>query len=132
MRKLFATLSLPLLFSLSAVSANAEMGVLSGTELRRAVAGKIIYISTPLGVELPIRYRPNGTMTGRGLAKYADLVGEMAKSDQGRWWISGAQLCQRWRNWLDGNTYCFKLRRQGRTVLWQRNDGRTGTARIGG
>jgi hypothetical protein len=33
---------------------------------------------------------------------------------------------------MEGKSYCFKLTRQGNTVQWSRNDGHTGTARIGG
>jgi hypothetical protein len=41
------------------------------------------------------------------------------------------QLCQRWTSWMEGQTYCYKLTCQGDTVQWFRNDGRSGTARIG-
>ena len=50
-------------------------------------------------------------------------------SDNGRWWIEANQLCQRWTSWLNGQTYCYKLTRQGDTVQWSRNDGRSGTVR---
>jgi hypothetical protein len=33
---------------------------------------------------------------------------------------------------MDGKTYCYRLTRGGATVRWVRNDGRSGTARIGG
>src|SRR6185295_16918108 len=33
---------------------------------------------------------------------------------------------------MDGKTYCYKLTRNGSTVQWVRNDGRSGTARISG
>jgi len=49
----------------------------------------------------------------------------------GSWWIEANQLCQRWTSWLDSKTYCYKLARRGDTVQWFRNDGRSGTARIG-
>jgi hypothetical protein len=32
---------------------------------------------------------------------------------------------------MDGKAYCYKLTRQGNTVRWVRNDGRSGTARLG-
>jgi len=35
-------------------------------------------------------------------------------------------------SWMDGKTYCYKLTRNGSTVQWVRNDGRSGTARISG
>ena len=33
---------------------------------------------------------------------------------------------------MDGKTYCYRLTRDGLAVRWVRNDGRSGTARIGG
>ena len=33
---------------------------------------------------------------------------------------------------MDGKSYCYKLTRDGSTVHWTRNDGHSGTARIGG
>lgn len=135
MRQFFARHGSRLLgaaFLVAVLPVAAAAAPLSELELRRAVSGKIVYIATPIGAEVPISYRPNGTMTGRGLANYAALAGEMAKSDRGRWWIANGQLCQRWTRWLDGRTHCFRLTRNGETVRWQRNDGRVGTARIGG
>jgi hypothetical protein len=52
-------------------------------------------------------------------------------SDRGKWWISGNQLCQRWTSWMDSKSYCYTLTRRGNGVRWVRNDGRSGTARIG-
>jgi hypothetical protein len=49
----------------------------------------------------------------------------------GVWWIEANQLCRRWTSWLDSKTYCYKLTRRGDAVQWFRNDGRSGTARIG-
>src|SRR5262249_26619538 len=53
-------------------------------------------------------------------------------SDHGKWWVADDQLCQQWSSWMDGKSYCYKLTRNGSTVQWVRNDGRSGTARIGG
>ena len=33
---------------------------------------------------------------------------------------------------MDGKSYCYKLTQNGSSVQWVRNDGRSGTARIGG
>jgi hypothetical protein len=33
---------------------------------------------------------------------------------------------------MDGRSYCYKLTLTGNKVTWMRNDGRSGTARIGG
>ena len=50
-------------------------------------------------------------------------------SDRGKWWVSGNQLCR--SSWMEGKSYCYKLTRRGRSVNWVRNDGRSGSARIG-
>ena len=108
----------------------AGVSSLSGNELRQAVTGKTVYLDVS-GFELPIRYLGNGRMSGSMGTVAATLsIGDRA-SDDGRWWIEANQLCQRWTSWLAGKTYCYKLARRGDTVQWFRNDGRSGTARIG-
>ncbi|GBE43964.1 hypothetical protein BMS3Bbin10_02048 [bacterium BMS3Bbin10] len=102
---------------------------LNGAELRQAVVGKTVYLSAN-GVVLPIAFRANGTMSGR-LKAFAASVAGGSPVDSGRWWISNNQLCQRWSQWLDGKSYCYKVSRNGQNVVWVRNDGRRGTARIG-
>lgn len=101
-------------------------GQMDGGALRRAVAGKTVHLATPLG-GLPINYRMDGTMSGRAgaLASYTG-----SERDHGRWWIVGDKLCQRWSSWLGGKSYCFRLRQQGATVHWTRNDGVNGVATI--
>ena len=103
---------------------------LSTNELRRAVTGKTVYLDIS-GFELPIHYLANGRMSGSMGTVAATLSWGDVASDNGRWWIETNQLCQRWTSWLDGQTYCYKLARQGDIVQWFRNEGRSGTARIG-
>jgi len=57
--------------------------------------------------------------------------GESA-SDNGHRRTQDDQLCQRWTSWMEGKSYCYKLTRRGKTVQWLRNNGRSGTARLGG
>ena len=109
----------------------AEPASLSGDELRKAVSGKTVYL-TISGVELPIRYSPSGSMEGSMGVVAASLARGDGASDRGKWWISGNQLCQRWTSWMEGKSYCYTLTRQGNSVRWLRDDGRSGTARIGG
>jgi hypothetical protein len=33
---------------------------------------------------------------------------------------------------MEGKSYCYKFTLKGKSVRWVRNDGRSGTARIGG
>lgn len=109
--------------------ASTDATSLSANELRRVVTGKTVYLDIS-GFELPIHYLANGRMSGSMGTVAATLSWGDVASDNGRWWIETNQLCQRWTSWLDGQTYCYKLTRQGDTVHWFRNDGRSGTARI--
>jgi hypothetical protein len=95
------------------------------------VSGRTIFIQTPIGEEVAVRYRSNGTMVGNSSAQLAFLAGESVKSDKGRWWVRREQLCQKWRSWSKGRKYCYKLRVSGKKVRWSRNDGKSGTARLG-
>jgi hypothetical protein len=109
-----------------AIAKDVDNGQLHGATLQKAVAGKTVHLSTPLG-NLPIRFRIDGTLYGRAgdLAFYTGSA-----EDTGRWWVAGEKLCQRWRAWLDSKTYCFTLSQQGKTVHWVRNDGLRGKAVI--
>lgn len=102
---------------------------LKGSALEKVVAGKVIHMKTE-GVTLPISYKPNKTMTGKLRAVASLLAGSTPTSDQGKWWIDKDRLCQRWNKWLDNKSFCYKLKRDGQTVHWERNDGRKGTARL--
>jgi len=110
----------------TAVAGGPGQREMDGEALRKALTGRTIHLSTPLG-GLPIRFRADGTMsaTAGSLASY---VG--SERDRGRWWIAANQLCQRWNTWLGGQSYCFRLRQHGRIVHWIRNDGLSGVATI--
>jgi hypothetical protein len=108
----------------------AEPASLSGDELRKAVSGKTVYLRIS-GFELPISYSPGGSMAGSMGEVAATLARGESASDRGKWWVSGSQLCQRWSSWMEGKTYCYTLTRRGNSVAWVRNDGRSGSARIG-
>jgi len=115
--------------SATTVSQAASYGDLNGPAVRKAVSGKTVFLNAS-GIILPIAYRSNGMMSGRLQASAAALAGNASMQDKGRWWISNDQLCQRWNRWQGGKSYCYKLSRQGQNVVWVRNDGRRGTARI--
>jgi len=117
-------------FTASAAMA-ASTGTMNGPELRKALSGKTVYLSMS-GIVLPIAYRSNGSMSGRLKISTAALVSSgTSPKDSGRWWISKDQLCQKWKSWQGGKPYCYKLKRNGQNVVWVRDDGRRGTARIG-
>jgi len=110
---------------------SSEPTKLAGDELRNAITGKTVYLNVS-GFELPIRYSANGRMTGKMGTVAASFSRGDGSSDSGKWWVADDQLCQKWMSWMDGKQYCYKLTQQGASVRWVRNDGRSGTARLGG
>jgi hypothetical protein len=117
--------------ALPALPAIAEPISLAGDELRQAISGKTVYLDVS-AFELPIRYSPNGRMSGTIGAVAASFGRGDGTSDRGKWWVASDQLCQKWTSWMDGQSYCYRLIRNGNSVQWTSNDGRSGTARIGG
>jgi hypothetical protein len=115
-----------------AIPSNApvvEATSLTEDQLREAISGKMVYLNIS-GFELPIQYKPNGRMSGRmGQVAAAFSRGDGSR-DSGRWWVEANQLCQRWTSWMDGQTNCYTLTRQGNLIIWTRQDGVSGTARI--
>ena len=127
----FGALVIVMTLALPATAARAEPEPLSGDALRKAVSGKIVFLNIS-GFELPISYAPNGRMTGKMSAVAASFARGDGAQDRGKWWVANDQLCQQWTSWMDGKTYCYRLTVAGASVRWVRNDGRSGTARIGG
>ena len=117
--------------ALPATASVAEPAQLAGDELRQAVSGKTVYLNIS-GFELPINYAANGRMSGKMSTVAASFSRGDGAQDRGKWWVANDQLCQQWTSWMDGKAYCYRLTRDGATVRWVRNDGRSGTARIGG
>ena len=115
----------------SMASANEDGGRnLRGEALREAVSGKRIYLSVPLGGELPLYYQPDGRVDGSGEA--AGLGRFLKPSDSGRWWVEGERLCQQWESWYKGRVFCFTVRKLPENrIAWARDDGESGIARIG-
>jgi hypothetical protein len=115
---------------LAASAGLAHADLMSGEEIRDAVTGKRIYLATPLGGEFPLYYQRSGTVDGSGEALG---IGRWVRpTDSGRWWVDGDSLCQQWETWYDGKRNCFKLQRVGENKLrWTRDDGYSGSARIG-
>jgi hypothetical protein len=95
--------------------------------VRTLVSGKTVLIDAVFGASIQVVFRPTGSMLGQA-GSLAYLLG--AASDEGRWWIAQGRLCQRWKTWLDRETQCLRLREDGATIRWVRDDGKTGTARF--
>jgi hypothetical protein len=103
---------------------------LDNSGIKSLVTGKRIYLATPMGGELPLYYRANGKVDGTGEA--VGLGKYLKPKDSGRWWVANNRLCQKWQEWFDGRTFCFKLNRiSGTKVYWLRDDGSSGIARVG-
>ena len=130
--RFLSMIALPVLLLAPAAFANSPAGgkePVAGEEMRRLVTQNRIYLSTPLGGELPLTYFADGRVDGSGEA--VGLGRWLAPKDQGRWWIAGNQLCQQWEQWYDGKRFCFTLEKAGpATVIWRRDDGYSGRARL--
>ena len=104
----------------------AEPAALDGETVRTAITGRTVQLETPVGT-IPISFNADGTMIGRT----ADMANWLGRGmDRGTWWIANDQLCQKWKLWFEGQSYCFKLRQAGDTVRWTRNDGLQGTVSV--
>lgn len=110
-------------------AAPAAAEALAGEKLKSFISGKRIYLAVPLGGEIPLNYRPGGTVDGSGEA--AGLGRYMTPKDRGRWWVSGNRLCQKWQQWYDGKTFCFTVTKiADNRIRWVRDDGKSGVARL--
>lgn len=129
MKKLRIATAFALPIVLAALPARAD--TLDGGAVRDLVAGRTVHLSTPYGIELPLRYRADGVVSG-DISGFR-LARMFAPKEEGRWWVDGQRLCQQWKSWYDGKTLCFTIRKTGQsTIAWTRQDGYSGTARIGG
>lgn len=122
--------TLALAAAMMAATSTANADVMTGKEIQSTVTGKRIYLATPLGGEFPLFYAPSGRVDGTGEALG---IGKWVRpTDSGRWWVQGNSLCQQWESWYDGKQTCFQLQRLAEDKLyWVRDDGYSGTARIG-
>jgi Peptidase M15/Bacterial SH3 domain len=105
----------------------ADQGLLSGQDISDLVAGASVEIDTPIGTKLPVRYAPDGHLSGRA-GPLAFYLG--ASTDGGRWWINMDQLCHRWNTWFNSEPQCFRLKKEGRRIRWWTQHGTSGTAVI--
>lgn len=109
--------------------ASSQGTPLAGAALKSFISGRRIYLAVPLGGEIPLTYRKNGVVDGSG--ESAGLGKYMTPKDQGRWWVDGNRVCQKWREWYDGRTFCFTVAQlPGNKIFWVRDDGKSGVARV--
>jgi hypothetical protein len=118
---------LTLAFASSTAMANERF---TANDIKGEIIGKRIYLAVPFGGEFPLNYRLDGQVDGSGEALG---LGRFAKpNDKGKWWIKGDRLCQQFTSWYKGAPMCFELIRTGdKRLKWIRDNGETGTARIG-
>lgn len=123
----FLPVGLMLCFAAS-TAASAEQ--LRGEQIKDVIGGELVRLSTPYGVALPLRYRDDGVVSG-DLSGFS--IGSMlAPREEGRWWVKGDMLCQKWPTWYEGRTHCFTITSLGpNKIAWTRDDGLSGTAVMG-
>jgi hypothetical protein len=115
--------------ALAAGAAAAQAQAISGEELRRLVSGRTVYLAAPLGGEFPLKYNPNGSVSGDG--KAVGLGRFYAARETGRWFMKGDNLCQQFPTWYSGQRLCFTVQDLGnRRIRWTRDNGDTGVARV--
>jgi hypothetical protein len=113
------------------LAAGAQAEELDADGIRSLIAGKKVYLATPYGLELPLRYDAGGAVQGD--VSGFTLARMFTPRETGRWWVDGGRLCQQWPTWYDGKSFCFTIRQTGdATISWTRDDGLQGTARITG
>jgi hypothetical protein len=120
----------PLLALLAVFSADSALSApLSGEEIKSLIAGRRVYLSTPLRIELPLYYKRDGTVVGN-ISGFS-IASMFAPKEAGRWWVEGARLCQKWPTWYKGRQFCFTISKvSAAKIAWTRDDNYSGTARI--
>lgn len=104
--------------------------LVAGGDIKTLIEGRRIYLKVPAGGEFPLYYRPGGVVDGTGQAAGLGIFARV--SDEGKWWVSGDQLCQQWQTYENGKRFCFHLfQRSDGQLSWHRDDGLKGLARIG-
>lgn len=101
-----------------------------GAAINNTVNGRRIYLSVPFGGEFPLFYQKDGRVDGSGEA--IGLGKFLSPTDSGKWWVENNRLCQKWTQWYDGKVFCFTLEKlPDDKLIWRRDDGEVGVARIG-
>lgn len=124
MGRFFPTLAIAIAMVTPAAAQSLE-----GEAIRDLIGGKQVYLATPYGVEFPLFYAADGSVTGDGSG--TGLGRFFAPRETGEWWVEEANLCQQFPTWYDGETTCFTIEQTSEnTLAWVRDDGMEGTARI--
>lgn len=123
-------LALALLSTLCLTAGAAAAEELDGPKIKKLIAGETVRLNTPFGIALPLRYRRDGVVVGD--VSGISAASMFAPKEEGRWWVEDDSLCQQWPTWYKGRKFCFKITSLGEgRIFWLRDDGASGTARIG-
>ena len=114
-------------FTVSAAAASKGKP-LNSSSAKRVLTGSANLFPTPLGGGFRINYGRGGKLSGS--SSVFSVNSSWGSKDRGRWWVRKGQVCQKWNTWYKGKPYCFKLRLDGKTVYWTRNDGLSGKAKL--
>lgn len=129
MRAILKPIYITLMLSISFLAPQASAKTLNGLEIKQKIKGKKIFLSTKYGVEFPLIYRSNGSVTGDGTG--TALGKFFAPKETGKWWVSGNRLCQQFKTWYDGKRLCFTLEKtDDKNLIWRQENGDSGKARI--
>lgn len=85
--------------------------ILSGSALRRAIAGKTFLYNTVYGEPCTIRVCRSGELIG--MAGYAN-----DDPDRGRWWVVGNRWFRQWGHWAYGEAEGFAVALEGDQLHW--------------
>lgn len=122
---------LALIGALALTATHAAAERLQSTQIKQFIGGKKVLLQTGYGIDFPMYYKSNGKVTGdgngTGLGKF------FAPKETGNWWVTDSQMCQQFPTWYDGRAICFELKKTSETtMIWYREDGASGTAKISG
>jgi hypothetical protein len=127
------TTKIPALVALSIVwltGSKTAAEELSGSKIKQLITGETVRLNTPFGIALPLRYLDGGVVVDD--VSTISAASMFAPKEEGRWWVEEDQLCQQLPTWYNGRQFCFKITSTGEgKISWLRDDGVSGTARIG-
>lgn len=110
------------------LTTNSSAEPLTGNEIKSVIGDKTVVLQTSLG-SMPLTYGSSGVVTGDGSG--SGLGKFFAPKESGTWWVKGSSMCQKFKTWYKGRTFCFTLEATGAGKLkWVRDDGYSGTAVI--
>jgi SH3-like domain-containing protein len=114
-------------FTLTASAATAEPARLDEDAIKASLAGAKVAFDSPLGITVPVEFGTDGLVSGETMALAAVLG---AAKDRGRWWVADGKLCSKWFRWFDAEQRCAIVSRDGDRLVFNADDGKTGTATI--